>query len=51
MHAWTDIATTIGDLLTVATATINLAAAIKTRPSHGRRQHDRHDGSRNPDGR
>jgi hypothetical protein len=35
MHTWTDIVTAIGDLLTLATAAINLAAAIHTRPRHG----------------
>jgi hypothetical protein len=48
MHTWTSIATTIGDLFTLATAAVNFTAAIQTRPRRGtgRNRHRRSEGSR-----
>ena len=51
MHAWTDIATAIGELLTLATAGINLGAAIQNRHHRSRNQQDPHNSDRKPDGR
>ncbi|MEU7960772.1 hypothetical protein [Micromonospora humida] len=48
MHTCTDIATILGDLLTLATAAINLAAALKTRPGHHSNQQSRSNNGRQP---
>jgi hypothetical protein len=47
MHIWTDITTIIGDLLSLVTAAINLAAAaIRAQIGH----HGRPDGGQKSDG-
>ncbi len=39
MHTWVGIATSVSVLLTLATAAINLATAIRTHPRHDRNRH------------
>jgi hypothetical protein len=43
MQSWTSITTTLGDLLALAAAVINLAAATRSRPRPGQdRRRQRH---------
>lgn len=48
MHTCTDIATIIGNLLPLATAAINLATAIQTRPRHGDNQQSKRNDNSKP---